>query len=120
MATVLIVEDDVLLAECYTRWLHTEGHESLHVTDAQRGLDALDESVVDVVLLDMLLHGANGLQMLHMLQSHADLESVPVVICSNALPQKKPDFSAYGVKAVLDKSVLTRDKLGNAIAGALK
>jgi CheY-like chemotaxis protein len=120
MATVLIVEDELLLADCYARWLHVEGHNAHHVTDAQSVLDALDEQVVDVVLLDMLLPGVNGMQVLNMLQSHADLAGLPVVLCSNALPQKIPDFSAYGVKAVLDKAVLTREKLGIAIAEALK
>jgi len=119
MATVLIVEDELLLADCYARWLRAEGHTTYHVTDAQQALDMLDEQQVNVVLLDMLLSGANGMQVLNTLQSHVDLSGLPVVLCSNALPQQLPDFSAYGVKAVLDKSVLTREKLGIAIAGAL-
>lgn len=120
MATVLIVEDEILLADCYQKWLQAEGHRTLHATDAQQALDMLDEDSVDVVLLDMLLPGANGVQVLHAIQSHADLADVRIIVCSNALPQKLPDLSAYGVKAVLDKTVLTRDRLGNAVVEALQ
>jgi CheY-like chemotaxis protein len=119
MTTILIIEDELLLAECYTRWLAAESYTVYHATGAQAALDVLDEQSVHVVLLDMLLPGANGMQVLNTLQSHADLAGIPVIICSNALPQKHPDFSAYGVKAVLDKSVLTREKLRIAVAEAL-
>jgi CheY-like chemotaxis protein len=119
MATILIVEDELLLADCYMRWLRAEGHETYHATDAQSALDILDGCAVSVVLLDMLLPGASGMQVVNTLQSHVDFAKIPVVICSNALPQKALDFSAYGVVALLDKTTLTRDKLGVAIAGAL-
>lgn len=120
MATILVVEDELLLADCYIRWLRAEGYETLHATDAQAALDMLDEQPADVVLLDMLLPGASGMQVLHALQSHVDLAAIPVIVCSNALPQKIPDFSAYGVVAALDKTTLTRDKLGITVAEALK
>lgn len=120
MATILVVEDELLLADCYVRWLHAEGHEAYAATDAQSALDILDERAVNVVLLDMLLPGASGMQVVNTLQSHVDFAKIPVVICSNALPRKALDFSAYGVVAQLDKTMLTRDKLGLAIAKALK
>lgn len=119
MTTILIIEDDLLLADCYKRWLLADGYTSVHATDAQYALDVLDEQSVDVVLLDMLLPGANGMQLLHVLQSHADFAEIPVVLCSNALPQNTPDFSAYGVKSVLDKATLTRSKLAAAILEAI-
>lgn len=119
MATILIVEDELLLAECYMRWLAHAGHKTVHVRDAQAALDALDDELPDVLLLDMLLPGANGIQLLHTLQSHTDFAHIPVIICSNALPERTPDFSAYGVKAVIDKTTLTREHLAAAVAGVL-
>ena len=118
MATILIVEDDILLAECYQRWLAHTGHHTVHVRDAQAALDAIDDARPNVVLLDMLLPGANGMQLLNMLQSHVDLVGLPVVICSNVVPAQA-DFSVYGVTTVLDKTTVTRQSLSAAIGSAL-
>jgi len=118
-ATILIVEDELLLAECYQRWLASGAYDSQVVTDAQSALDALDEQRPDAILLDMLLHGANGMQLLNILQSHADLARIPVVLCSNALSKELPELANYGVKIVLDKTMLTRGKLLAAVGEAL-
>ena len=118
-ATILIIEDDLLLADCYERWLEAGDYVVRVVTDAQAALDALDNELPSAVLLDMLLHGANGMQVLHTLQSHADLARLPVVVCSNALPKQLPDLTLYGVTVVLDKTVLTRQKLVAAVGEAL-
>lgn len=115
MATVLIVEDDLLLAECYARWLRAARHTIQHVGDAQQAIDAIDTTPPDVILLDMLLPGANGIQLLHTLRSHTDLARIPVIVCSNALPGHMPDVHAYGVVAVLDKTTLTRERLQEAV-----
>lgn len=118
-ATILIIEDDILLAECYQRWLAASGYHVYAVTDAQAALDAIDDNRPDCILLDMLLHGANGVQLLNIMQSHADMARIPVVVCSNALPKQLPDLTHYGVKSVLDKTVLTRPKLAAAVGEAL-
>ena len=119
MATILLVEDDMLLAECYARWLQAGGHTAVHVTGAQAALDALDEAIPDVIILDMLLHGATGVQLLHTVRSYSDFAAIPIVVCSNALPAKIPDMSAYGVKRVVDKTTLTRRRLRDIIAEVL-
>jgi len=118
-ATILIVEDDLLLAECYERWLQAGGYRTIIATNAQTALDVLDEQLPSVILLDMLLHGANGMQLLNTIQSHADLAKIPVVVCSNALPKHLPELAPYGVRIVLDKTVLTREKLVAAVREAL-
>jgi DNA-binding response OmpR family regulator len=119
MATVLLIEDEILLADCYVRWLVAAGHDAYHVRDAQSALDAVDERIPQVILLDILLAGANGVQVLHAVRSHADLSQVPIIICSNAVSQGPSDLSAYGVRAVLDKTTVTRQSLAAAIAKVL-
>lgn len=108
-----------MLADCYTRWLQSAGHAVRHVTDGYAALDALDTAVPHVVVLDLLLPGANGLQLLQTMQSHTDLQHIPVVVCSNALPKTVPDMSPYGVKKVLEKTTLTRPAICAAVAEVL-
>lgn len=111
MATILLVEDDLLTAQCYNTWLKASGHKIQQVTDVISAVDAMDKVLPDLILLDMLLHGASGVQLLHVLQSHADWQHVPIVVCSNALPAHANDLQAYGVRGVLNKATLTRQKL---------
>lgn len=119
MATILLVEDDPLTAACYHTWLGVSQHKLQHVTDVQAAIDAIDESLPDVILLDILLPGATGVQLLHVLQSHGDLRSLPVIICSNTQPADSVDLRAYGVRAVLSKETLTRQRLLQALESVL-
>lgn len=115
---ILIVEDDRWLAECYQQWLQRVGFETSWCTDAQSALDAADEHAPDAVLLDLLLPGANGIQLLQELRTHADLLRIPVIVCSSALPEPLPNFSVYNVVQILDKSALTPRKLQVAVKKA--
>ena len=119
MATILLVEDDRWLADCFGVWLSADGHAIRHVTDAHDAMDAIDDSGCDVIVLDLLLPYTNGVQLLHTLQSYPDLADVPVVICSASAPADAQAFAAYGVRQVVDKTTLTPVKLRNAIKRAL-
>src|SRR5689334_22989639 len=106
MAHVLLVEDDIWIADCYQLWLTRDGHTVTHSRDAQEALDAADESIPEVIVLDLFLPFSNGIQLLHTLRSHADLATIPVILCSSALPEHMPAMAAYGVRRVLDKATL--------------
>lgn len=120
--TILVVEDEPWLGEAYVNAIKTAGFEAVYVADAAQAIDAVDSHKPDLILLDIMLPGANGLQLIHELRSHTDLKSLPVVICSNASSHTSSEQlrTHYGVKAILDKPRLTPFKLIEAILGALK
>lgn len=115
MTRVLLVEDDVWMADCYRLWLGQAGHEVSWARDAQEALDLADEQPPDVIVLDLFLPFANGIQLLHTLRSHVDLAAIPVILCSSQLPEQLPDLQAYGVHAALDKASLRPDSLRAAV-----
>ena len=117
---ILLVEDDVWLAELYMRTLQEAGFTYRHVPDGLAGIEAMDEAVPDVVVLDIFLPGPNGLVLLHEMQSYADLSALPVIVCTNsttALPASS--LAAYGVKSILDKSEMQPRNLVAAVRRAL-
>ena len=118
MARVLLVEDDRWQADCYSLWLRQEGHAVRHVTSAQGAIDALDGEASDVIVLDMLLPHASGIQLLHQLRSYADWMNIPVIVCSSAQPVGNVNLEAYGVIAALNKASLTPQVFREAIARA--
>lgn len=116
---ILLVEDDSWTADCYTQWLQADGHEVAHARDAQAALDIIDATPPALILLDVLLPGASGVQLLHTLQSYADLARIPVIICSGSLPAQLPMLKPYGVFKVLDKAGLSPKKLRQTVTEVL-
>jgi DNA-binding response OmpR family regulator len=117
---ILIVEDDDWMAEQHARTLRSAGFSSEVVTHAFAAIDAIDVRVPDAVILDFLLTGQNALALLHELQSHSDLASIPVILCTNSASDIAADeLVAYGVVAVLDKTTMYPDDIVAAIRKVL-
>lgn len=76
-AKVLIVEDDPLILDIMRLYLEKAGHD-VHVRDdGPQGLEAARRLVPDVVVLDIMLPGLSGLELLSQLRSTS---TVPVLI----------------------------------------
>jgi DNA-binding response OmpR family regulator len=80
-ATVLVVEDDPTLLSTLSYNLTREGYEVLTAVDGEAGLViALREAArLDLILLDVMLPGMSGFQVLRALRAESD---VPVLILS--------------------------------------
>lgn len=61
MSHVLMIEDDVRLANMVAAYLRNSGLEVTHAEDAAAGIAALKRGDIDVVLLDLMLPDADGL-----------------------------------------------------------
>jgi two-component system OmpR family response regulator len=57
---VLVCEDEGLMAELVRQGLAEEGHDVEVVTSGERAIDAIMQSVYDLVLLDVMLPGLDG------------------------------------------------------------
>jgi len=118
--TILIVEDDDWLAEQYGRVLNEAGYAVEFAPHALAAMDAVDTVRPDVILLDLLLAGPNAFTLLHELQSHTDLASIPVIMCTNSADHiADEDISAYGVRQVLDKATVLPEDIVAAVKRAL-
>ncbi|MFY3744760.1 response regulator transcription factor [Anaeromyxobacter sp. Red801] len=73
----LLVEDDLRLAAFTREYLEGHGVAVVHETDGRRGLDEALGGRFDVVLLDLMLPGKDGLEVCRELRSRSD---VPVIV----------------------------------------
>ncbi len=79
MAKILIVEDEAVLRMTFEHFLDEEGFEVRTAANFDEALRALDESVPDVIVTDIILGGKTGLDLLHQVQENA-LASMVVMI----------------------------------------
>ncbi len=61
MRTILLVEDDLHLADGLTLNLEAEGYQVVHVSDGTQAMPAFEKGMFDLVLLDIMLPGMDGL-----------------------------------------------------------
>ena len=114
---VLIIDDDDDTMALYERFLRTDGYQ-VHLARGSAQVQALlAQSAPDVVLLDVLMPGEDGWQILQCLKTMPETASIPVVICS-VLDQ--PDLAlTLGASAVLRKPI-SQAALLDAVRAALQ
>ncbi len=73
MQRILIIDDDEELCDLVAEYVRAEGFEADATGDGEAGLAALRRGGYDMVLLDVMLPGANGFEILRRLRSESDL-----------------------------------------------
>ena len=76
-STVLIVEDDIHTTELVRMYLARDGHKVLTATDGLEGLRVAGEARPDLVVLDLMLPGLDGMEVCRQLRETSD---VPVIM----------------------------------------
>ncbi len=81
--TILIVEDDKFLRELISRKLACEKFRIEEAIDGEEGLKKITESKPDLILLDLILPGLDGFEVLERVKDNPSTSSIPVLILSN-------------------------------------
>lgn len=85
---ILIIEDDRFLRELIARKLSAEGYEVSEAVNGEAGVKAVKELKPDMVLLDLILPGIDGFEVLGRIKKDETTSSALVIILSN-LGQKE-------------------------------
>ena len=84
--TVLIVEDEPALLDSYAEIVEGGEFVALKAPDGYKGLEVLgaNKDIVDIVLLDLMMPGMDGLEVLkNIRQDPAKYGSMPVMVLTN-------------------------------------
>ena len=85
---ILYVEDDRFLSDILAVKLSHEGCIGLYATTGEEALEILKHEMPDVILLDIILPGIDGLGVLKAVRENPNLAHLPVIVLSN-LGQKE-------------------------------
>jgi DNA-binding response OmpR family regulator len=77
MATVLVVDDEPIVREVVVRYLERAGHQTLEADDGDRARELLESGEPDLVVLDVMLPGMDGLELCRWIRSRSEL---PVIL----------------------------------------
>lgn len=117
---VLLVEDDEWLAEQQEREIKSAGFRVKKSHHTLEAIQLIDKLHPDVIILDVLLAGSTAFALLHELQSYEDTGDIPIILCTNLANELSiDDLSSYGVKRILDKSLMVPDDLVAAVRSVL-
>ena len=79
-AHIMIVEDDEELNEVLQYNLTRAGYQVSQAWDGREAMDALRERPPDLLLLDLMLPGANGWDVCRFLAESPELKDIPIII----------------------------------------
>jgi CheY-like chemotaxis protein len=116
VATVLIVDDLVANAQVLARLLKRAGHQAHVVGSGPDALVFLTEHVTDLVLLDVMMPGMDGMETLRAMRTHPDNHNVRVLMYSaDGAPERVREAEALGAQGYIVKGSTSWPQLEETI-----
>jgi DNA-binding response OmpR family regulator len=79
---IVLVEDDIFVSKAYIFFLTNAGYDVTHVDNGLEVLDTVKKAKPNIILLDLIIPGLNGFEVLAKLKKSAH-KKIPVVVVSN-------------------------------------
>lgn len=83
MKKILIIEDDQVVANVYRNKLILEGYQAEISSDGEAGLKLMRLFVPDLIILDLMLPGISGVEVIKQVRSEMEFAKVPIIVFSN-------------------------------------
>ncbi|MDP3973474.1 MAG: response regulator [Candidatus Daviesbacteria bacterium] len=117
---ILLVEDEAFIRDLYQRQLTREGYEVAVAADGQEGINQLKNQIFDLLLLDIMLPGMNGLQVLREFKTQNPNSRMITILLTNLGQEEviKEGFE-LGAQAYLIKASYTPEQVVAEVKTAL-
>jgi len=93
--TILVVDDDPDIVDYLASYLEDQGFEVSTANRSSSALAAMDEVQPDAVILDVVLPGKSGLDLLVTIRQHSQWSEVPIVVLTGNDSVIQDDGKAY-------------------------
>ncbi|MBF2063126.1 MAG: response regulator [Calothrix sp. C42_A2020_038] len=108
--SILICDDDARIISQLKMLLEEKGYLVLTADSGEVAIELAVNQHPDVILLDLVMPGMNGWEVMGILKQRQDTKDIPIVICSFCTPdnyqQLTQDFAEWICKPVRDNSLL--------------
>jgi len=104
MARILVVDDDYSVADAIERTLRAKGYQTRVVHNGRAALEATREYRPDLVILDIVMPGMDGIQVCRALRSEPETVHVPIIfLTARAMIEDKIEGFEAGADDYLTK-----------------
>jgi signal transduction histidine kinase/DNA-binding LacI/PurR family transcriptional regulator/CheY-like chemotaxis protein len=118
--TILIVDDDPEVRRLHARVAQEAGGRTIEARNGSEALAIVQTDPPDLVLLDLVMPGMDGFEVLEAMRSRNDTRDIPVVVVTGQmLSDDDVDRLNRGVALLLGKGVFTPDEMIGRIETAL-
>jgi len=80
MSRILVVEDDIDIADLIARYLTNAGHQVQRLTSGADVIPRLRREAVDLIILDVMLPGMDGMRVCQTMRNNPALASIPIIM----------------------------------------
>ena len=80
MAKILVAEDEKQIADMIAFKLTNSGHQVIRAQDGEEAMKLVKRDLPDLIMLDAMMPGLNGFEVLRRLKADPALRSVPVIM----------------------------------------
>mgnify|MGYP001571609351 CR=1 FL=1 len=121
MKKILLVEDEKEIRELYALYLTDMGYTVISAEDGNVALQKALAEDWDLMLLDIMLPGQDGIQVLKMIKANERLRDRPVIALTNLNVESViNEIFDLGADGFLVKSEITPDKIVNEVETVLQ
>jgi len=82
LGAILIIDDNPHLVELFRRYLHDQAYALYAAEDASVAIQTARKIHPNLIILDIMLPGQDGLEILQNLKTHISTRDIPILICS--------------------------------------
>ena len=94
MTRILVVDDDVSVRDLVKVTLGREGHEIIESADGDSAYEVAISEAPDIILLDVMMPGSDGFQVLRELKANAKTTLIPVIMLTGL---REPKYEDHGI-----------------------
>ncbi len=121
MKSILLIEDNPLLMELYRTAFEEQKINVYIAHEGETGLKIAKKYLPDLILLDLLMVGIDGFEVLKKLKQNRSTKNIKVIILSLVHEQaSKERVKALGAESFLLKNELTTDEIVKTVLAYLK
>ena len=104
-ASILLVDDDPKALELLEVALRSAGYETQGVRSGTRALEVLANKVVGAILLDLLMPGMDGFEVIRHVRKEAELKDLPILVMTGKnLSAEETAMLSHETQALLQKN----------------
>ncbi|AWB07674.1 response regulator (plasmid) [Azospirillum humicireducens] len=108
--TILVVEDNVLMRKLFVRCLEEGGFVVVEASDATSVLSLMREMAPDLVVMDIVMPGLSGLDLIKQIRGDDELAATPVLAVTNlATPADKRRLADAGFDGHVSKPIKPKE-----------